>query len=67
LPLSMNYIWNKLHIYDQFGWPILMHSQFLEGFKCESQIEDNKRIKSRRTFLNSQHYKGVEGCARTPG
>jgi len=29
LPLSMNPRWNKLHIYDQFGWPIWKASKSL--------------------------------------
>jgi hypothetical protein len=48
-------------------WALLKHSQLLEGFKCESQTENNGRIRSRGTFPNSQHYRGVEGHAGAPG
>jgi hypothetical protein len=40
----------------------LTHSQLLEGFKWESQIENIGRMKSRGTLLGSQHYRGVEGA-----
>ncbi len=39
---------------------LLTHSQFLEGFKCESQIKNSRRIKSRGTLPNSQHFRGVK-------
>ncbi len=39
----------------------MTHSQLLEGLKCESQTEDNERIRSRGTLPSLQHYKGVEG------
>jgi len=37
-------------------WP-----QLLEGFKYESQIENNKKIRNQGTFHGSQHFAGVEG------
>jgi hypothetical protein len=37
----------------------MTHSQFLEGFKCESQTKDNGRIRSQGMLPGSQHYKGV--------
>jgi len=40
----------------------MMHSQLFEGFKCESQIENNERAKNRGTLLDSQHFGGVEGA-----
>jgi hypothetical protein len=43
---------------------LMMHSQLLEGLKCESQIENNERIKNRGTLPDLQHFGGVEGCAR---
>jgi hypothetical protein len=42
----------------------VMHSQLLEGFKCESQIENNRRTRSRATFSGSQQYREVEGHAK---
>jgi hypothetical protein len=39
----------------------LTHPQLLEGFKCESQIENKGRAKSWGTLLGSQHYRGLEG------
>jgi hypothetical protein len=45
----------------------LTHSQFLEGFKCESQIENSRRVRNRGTLPGSQHFEGVEGHARIPG
>jgi hypothetical protein len=44
-----------------------MRSQFLEGLKCESQIENNGRVRSWGTLLGSQHFGGVEGHARASG
>jgi hypothetical protein len=31
------------------------------------QIENNGRARSRGTFLDSQHFRGVEGRVGTPG
>ncbi len=46
---------------------LLMHSQLLEGLKCESQTENSGRVKSRGTLPGLQHFGGVEGRARTSG
>jgi hypothetical protein len=46
---------------------LMTHPQLLAGFKCESQIENNGRTRSRNMFLSSQHYRGVEGCVGAPG
>jgi hypothetical protein len=43
------------------------HPQLLTKLKCESQIENIRRIRSQSAFLGSQHYRGVEGCAGAPG
>jgi len=45
----------------------LTRSQFLKGLKCESQIGNNRRTRSRGTLFDSQHFGGVEGRARAPG
>jgi len=45
----------------------MMHSQLLEGFKCESQTENNGRVRSQGTLLGSQHFRGVKGHAGAPG
>jgi hypothetical protein len=45
----------------------MTHSQLLEGLKCESETEDNERIKSWGTLPGSQHYSEVEGRAGAPG
>jgi len=45
---------------------LMTHSQLLEGFKCESQTENNGRVRSRTTLPGSQHFGGVKGCAGTP-
>jgi len=49
------------------GRPRLTHSQMLEGFRCESQIKNNGKVRSRGTLPNSQHFSGVEVRARTLG
>ncbi len=36
-------------------------SQLLEGFKCESQTENNRKARNQGTLLDSQHFRGVEG------
>jgi hypothetical protein len=46
---------------------LLTHSKFLEGLKCESQTENNERVRSWGTFPGSQHFGGVEGRARALG
>jgi len=53
---------------DFLWWyrPFMMHSQLLEGFRCESQTKNNGRIRSRGTLPSSQHFGGVEGCAGAP-
>jgi len=43
------------------------HSQLLEGLKCESQTEKNRRTRSRGTFPGLQHFGGVEGHVGAPG
>jgi hypothetical protein len=40
---------------------LVTQSQLLEGPKCESQTEDNKKARSQSTLPGSQHLKGVEG------
>jgi hypothetical protein len=46
---------------------LLMCSQLLEGFKCESQIKNNGRTRNRGTLPGSQHFEGVEGRVGAPG
>jgi len=45
----------------------MTHSQLLEGFKCESQIENNGRVRSQGTLPGSQHFGGVKGHAGALG
>jgi hypothetical protein len=45
----------------------LMRSQLLEGLKCESQTENNERVKSWGTLPGSQHFRKVEGRAGVLG
>jgi len=45
----------------------MTHSQLLEGFKCESQTENNERVRSRGMLHGSQHFGGVKGHAGAPG
>jgi len=45
---------------------IVTHSQLLEGLKCESQTENNRKARSRGTFLGLQHFGRVEGRVRAP-
>jgi hypothetical protein len=52
----------KLHNFVQ-----VTHSQLLEGLKCESQTDNNEKVRSRGMFPSSQHFGGVEGRARTLG
>jgi len=59
---SINGYWSLF-----YQWLLVTHSQLLEGFKCESQIENNERIKSRGTLLGSQHFGRVEGRVEAPG
>ncbi len=47
--------------------PQLTHPQLLAGLKCESQIENSRRTRSRSMFPGSQHYRRVEGRARALG
>jgi hypothetical protein len=47
--------------------PLVTRSQLLEGLKCESQIENNGRAKSRGMLPGSQHFKRVEGRAGVSG
>jgi hypothetical protein len=44
----------------------MTHSKLLEGLKCESQTENNRRVRSRGTLPGSQHFGGVEGRAGAP-
>jgi hypothetical protein len=44
----------------------MMRSQLLEGFKCESQTENNRRARSRGTLLGSQHCREVKGRVGAP-
>ncbi len=44
-----------------------MHSQLLEGLKCESQTENSGRVRSRGTLPGLQHFGGVEGCVGALG
>jgi hypothetical protein len=41
---------------------LVTHSQLLEGLKCESQTENNERVRSRGTLLGSQHFGGKRAC-----
>jgi len=41
-----------------FQGSLMTHCQLLERFKCESQTENNGKIRSRGTLLNSQHFEG---------
>jgi len=43
------------------------HSQLLEGFKCESQIGNNRKRRNQGTLPGLQHFEGVEGRAGAPG
>jgi len=54
---------------DFLWWyrPFMTHFQLLEGLKCESQRENNGRVRSRGTLSGSQHFGGVEGCAGASG
>ncbi len=56
------------HGHNTTHWQQLLAtcSPLLEGLKCESQTEVNKRIRSRGTLPGSQHYRGVEGRAGVP-
>ncbi len=45
----------------------MLHSQLLEGLKCESQTENSGRVGNWGTFFGSQHYRRVEGCAKVLG
>ncbi len=56
-----------VYLYKSTHVVLLTHSQFLEGFKCESQTKNNERVRSRGTFHGSQHFGGVKGCARALG
>jgi len=42
----------------------MTRSQLLKGFKCESQIENNERTRSRGTLPGSQHFGRVHGHAK---
>jgi len=44
-----------------------MHSQFLEGLKCESQTKNSGRVRNWGTLLGLQPFEGVEGCVGAPG
>jgi hypothetical protein len=57
-PYNINYF---IHVYSLIlfksytwsNWLNMMHSQLLEGLKCESQIENNGRVRSRGTLPGS--------------
>jgi len=57
-PYNINY---SIHVYSLIlfksytwsNWLHMMHSQLLEGLKCESQIENNERVRSRGTLPGS--------------
>ncbi len=40
----------------------MTHSQLFKGFKCESQTEHNRRVRSWGTLSGLQHYKRVKRC-----
>ncbi len=44
-----------------------MRSKLLDGLRCDSQIENNKRAKGQGMLLSLQHFGGVKGRARAPG
>jgi len=44
-----------------------MHSQLLEGLKCESQTKNSRRVRSWGTLTGSQHFGGVEGRVGASG
>jgi hypothetical protein len=50
-----------------FRGEMMTHSQLLEGLKCESQTENNGRVRSWGTLSGSQHYTRVEGRVGAPG
>jgi len=45
----------------------MTHSPLFEGFKCESQIENNEKVRSRGMFPGSQHFGAVKGRVGAPG
>jgi len=45
----------------------MTHSQLLEGFKRESQIKNNGRVRSWGTLFGLQHFGGVEGRVGASG
>jgi hypothetical protein len=58
----------NVHFIEQiYALPFfMMRSRLLEGFKCESQIENIGRVRSQGTFPGSQHFGGVKGRAGAP-
>jgi len=53
---------------NTFGSKVfLTHSQLLEGLKCESQTENNGKVRSRGTILGLQHFGGVRRRAEALG
>jgi len=44
-----------------YQWLLVTHSQLLEGLKCESQTENNERVRTRGMLPGLQHFRGVEG------
>jgi hypothetical protein len=46
------------HITNSLDEGAMTHSQLLEGLKCESQRENNERVRNRGTLQSSQHFKG---------
>jgi hypothetical protein len=43
----------SMHVCEAFFSQQVTHSQLLEGFKRESQTENNEKVKSRGMFLGS--------------
>jgi hypothetical protein len=46
--------------------PQVTHSQLLEGLKCESQTENNGRVRSQGTLPSLQHFGGVVTRSQVP-
>ncbi len=68
LPI-LKYNANQEAMFEQKGALVVdvTRSQLLEGLKCESQIENNGRVRSRGMLPGLQHFGGVEGRARALG
>jgi pyruvate dehydrogenase complex dehydrogenase (E1) component len=48
-------------VFEGHGYPLMMHSQFLEGLKCESQTENNRRQGVRACSLACSTIEGQRG------